>query len=98
MAIQSFGDPITRDFFEQGSLPSKGCGWKSVRNVAARKLDMLEAAATLNDLRSPPGNRLHPLGGDLQGSYSIRVNDQWRVTFRWGADGPEEVTIVDYHH
>lgn len=97
MAIQSFGDDVTREFFEHGNLPSKGCGWKSVSNVAARKLDMVEAAHKLEDLRSPPGNRLHALSGDLEGSYSIRINDQWRILFEWGSQGPENVTIVDYH-
>jgi len=58
---------------------------------------MLDAAATLGFLRSPPGNRLEPLKGDRRGRYSIRVNDQYRICFRWTADGPEDVEIVDYH-
>ena len=63
--------------------------------MATRKLTQLEAAATLEFLRSPPGNRI--VKGDRQGQYSIRVNDQWRICFRWTAAGPEDVEIVDYH-
>jgi proteic killer suppression protein len=58
---------------------------------------MLDYAATLNDLSSPPGNRLEALRGDLKGLHSIRVNDQWRIVFRWTPDGPDEVDIRDYH-
>ena len=65
--------------------------------MATRKLTQLEAAATLEFLRSPPGNHLEALKGDRQGQYSIRVNDQWRICFRWTAAGPEDVEIVDYH-
>jgi proteic killer suppression protein len=62
-----------------------------------RKLKMVDAAARLEDLRVPPGNRLERLKGDRKGRHSIRVNDQWRVCFRWEADGPHGVEIVDYH-
>ena len=58
---------------------------------------MLDAATDLNDLRSPPGNRLEALGGDLEGLYSIRINDQWRIVFRWTPNGPTEVRVIDYH-
>lgn len=58
---------------------------------------MLDAATELGDLRSPPGNRLEALSGDRQGQHSIRINDQFRICFRWGAKGPENVEIVDYH-
>jgi proteic killer suppression protein len=57
----------------------------------------LDAADTLDDLRVPPGNRLEKLHGDLAGTYSIRINDRWRICFRWTAAGPEGVEIVDYH-
>jgi proteic killer suppression protein len=60
-------------------------------------LDMLAAAVDLKDLRSPPGNRLEVLRGDLQGLHSIRINDQWRIVFRSTSNGPAEVRIVDYH-
>jgi proteic killer suppression protein len=66
-------------------------------NVAARKLAMLDAAQTLEFLRSPPGNRLEALRGDRKGQYSIRINDQFRICFRWAGDGPTAVEIVDYH-
>lgn len=58
---------------------------------------MLEAATALYDLRSPPGNRLEALDGDRRGQHSIRINGQWRICFVWGANGPENVEIVDYH-
>ena len=68
-----------------------------LRRAALRKLDMLNAAAALQDLRSPPGNRLETLRGSLEGQHSIRLNDQWRIVFRWSDAGPAEVSIVDYH-
>lgn len=65
--------------------------------VAVRKVAMLQAAAVLGDLRVPPGNRLEALTGDRCGQHSIRINDQWRICFRWTQSGPEDVEIVDYH-
>jgi proteic killer suppression protein len=65
--------------------------------VARRKLRQLEIATCLDDLRVPPGNRLEALKGKRAGQYSIRVNDRWRVCFRWTDSGAEEVEIVDYH-
>lgn len=64
--------------------------------VAQRKLQMLDTAAALGDLRSPPGNQLEALKDDRKGQHSIRINDQWRLVFRWN-DGAEQVEIVDYH-
>lgn len=64
---------------------------------AQRKLTMLQYAKTLDDLRSPPGNRLERLQGDRSGQHSIRINDQWRICFRWSQAGPTDVEIVDYH-
>lgn len=64
---------------------------------ALRKLVILDAADILEDLRVPPGNRLEKLRGDREGQYGIRVDDQWRICFRWTDAGPEEVEIVDYH-
>ncbi|NTW29531.1 MAG: excinuclease ABC subunit A [Coriobacteriia bacterium] len=66
-------------------------------SVARRKLRQLEIAGQLDDLRVPPGNRLEALKGDRAGQHSIRINDQYRVCFRWTAAGPEDVEIVDYH-
>ena len=71
--------------------------WRSIEDVILRKLDMLDAATGVDDLRSPPGNRLEALKGDRRGQFSIRVNRQWRVCFRWTPDGPEAVEIADYH-
>lgn len=69
----------------------------NVMPVAQRKLTMLDAAATLDDLRSPPGNRLEALKGDRAGQHSIRVNDQWRFCFVWTDAGPKNVEFTDYH-
>jgi len=68
-----------------------------IETVAMRKLAMLNRAARLDDLRVPPGNRLEALKGDRAGEYSIRINDQFRVCFRWTEQGPEDVQITDYH-
>jgi proteic killer suppression protein len=65
--------------------------------TALRKLRLLNQARVLSDLRAPPGNRLEALKGDRRGRYSIRVNDQWRICFRWLEGGPADVEIVDYH-
>ena len=69
----------------------------SFERVARRKLRQLEIAGRLDDLRVPPGNRLEALKGDRKGQHSIRINDQYRVCFRWTGAGPAEVEIVDYH-
>lgn len=68
-----------------------------IQRVALRKLIQLNAAAELNDLKAPPGNRLEALKGNRKGSYSIRINDQWRICFLWTPQGPDKVEIVDYH-
>jgi toxin HigB-1 len=75
---------------------AKGFPAELVR-VAQHKLKMLADAAALHDLRSPPGNRLEALKGDRKGEYSIRINDQWRVCFKWTVAGAEDVEICDYH-
>jgi proteic killer suppression protein len=69
----------------------------NIATVARRKLRQLEIAARLDDLRVPPGNRLEALKGDRAGQHSIRIEDQFRVCFRWTAAGAEDVEIVDYH-
>ncbi len=69
----------------------------NIADVARRKLRQLEIAGRLEDLRVPPGNRLEKLRGERVGQYSIRINDQWRVCFRWTQAGAEDVEIVDYH-
>ena len=70
---------------------------QDIQRVAERKLIMLHKAATLNDLRIPPSNRLEALKGNRKGQHSIRINDQWRICFEWREDGVYEVEIVDYH-
>jgi len=96
VAIRSFARAEVEVFFLDGRVPRRA-GWASVTAIVARKLDMVHYAHVLSDLRVPPGNRLEPLRGDLAGLHSIRVNDQWRVIFRWTEQGPEDVDIVDYH-
>lgn len=96
MAIQGFVDPAVRSLFREGRIP-RGAGWSGLARVVARKLDLLDYAGVLLDLASPPGNRLEALRGTLAGRNSIRVNDQWRILFRWTDNGPTEVEIRDYH-
>jgi toxin HigB-1 len=72
-------------------------GFGSIEKVARRKLELLEAATTLEFLRIPPGNRLEALKGDRVGQYSIRINAQFRICFRWTGEHAEDVEIVDYH-
>lgn len=95
--IVSFGDSATEALFHgQRSARTRRIPpdtWKA----ALRKLDMLNAAHELLDLRVPPGNRLEALHGDRKGFHSIRVNDQWRIVFRWTPVGPERVSLIDYH-
>jgi proteic killer suppression protein len=92
--IRTFADAATEAFFTRGTCPAQ---WRTFAKVARRKLDMLDAAVRLQNLRSPPGNRLEALKGARRGQWSIRINDQWRVCFRWTVEGPADVEIVDYH-
>ena len=92
--IRSFKDCVTEAVFH-GRCP-KGFP-ADIFSVARRKLGMLDAAVSLKSLSVPPANRLEALKGDRKGQYSIRINNQWRVCFRWTASGPEDVEIVDYH-
>lgn len=96
--IQSFRDQGTEDIFE--GLDSKASRKKyppALWKVAARKLDQLDSVVYLQELRIPPGNRLETLWGDRIGQFSIRINEQYRVCFRWTENGPANVEIVDYH-
>ena len=97
MPIVSFGDQATADLFHGRRTKQSRRIPQQIHGVALRKLDMLNAAHTLSDLKSPPSNRLEELKGDLAGHYSIRVNDQFRVVFRWTMEGATEVRIIDYH-
>lgn len=91
--IRSFGDSDTAALFA-GRCPRR---WLAIRTVAERKLAQLDAAADLSFLRAPPGNHLERLKGDRAGRWSIRINDQWRICFRWEDGDATDVEIVDYH-
>jgi proteic killer suppression protein len=93
MAIKSFRCKDSQRLFER--LPSRR--FKFIEAIARRKLELVHAATDLRFLRVPPGNRLEALKGDRQGQYSIRINDQFRVCFRWTGTDAEDVEIVDYH-
>jgi proteic killer suppression protein len=92
--IRSFRNRDTERLFDR--RPTKRLG-PDVQRIALRKLRMLDAAASVEDLRVPPGNRLERLKGDRAGQYSIRINDQWRTCFRWSDGDAHDVEIVDYH-
>ncbi len=91
--IKSFRSADAQALFETGRCKR----FSGIANIAIRKLAQLDAAHTLEFLRSPPGNHLEALKGKRKGQYSIRVNDQFRVCFRWTKEGPADVEIVDYH-
>lgn len=91
--IQNFKDADTFELFVQRDNRR----WRNIKDVALRKLDQMEAAVNLTDLRVPPGNRLEPLTGNRRGQHSIRINDQFRICFAWEEDGAHNVEIVDYH-
>ena len=96
--IRSFKTQAAEDVFDGKSSKAarKACPvqiWK----IAARKLELLDSACALDDLRIPPGNRLEALQGNRRGQYSIRINEQYRICFLWTDEGPGQVEIVDYH-
>ncbi len=95
--IASFGDRSTEAVFHGHPVNRIRRFPSDMVQVAVRKLDMLNAARALGDLRSPPGNRLERLRGELAGFHSIRVNDQWRLVFRWVGADAHDVRLVDYH-
>ena len=95
--IASFGDKGTEALFNGGPRKAFKLFPPDILASALRKLDMLNAAPTLGDLASPPGNRLEALSGDLAGFHSIRINDQWRIIFRWQGSEAFEVQVTDYH-
>lgn len=95
--IASFGDEATADLFH-GHESKRLRQWDlAVRRAAFRKLDMLNYPAKLSDMQVPPGNRLEALKGKLAGHHSVRVNDQWRIVFRWKDGAAHEVKLTDYH-
>ena len=92
--IRTFADKDTQSVFNRERVR----GWSTaLQRLSLRKLLILDAAEELADLRIPPGNRLEKLSGDRAGQYSIRINDQWRVCFRWSDGDADDVEIVDYH-
>ena len=95
--IESFGDSATEDIFHRKNTGRVRRFPAAIVSSATRKLDMLEAAHDLRNLSVLPGNRLEILRGNLKGFYSIRVNDQWRVVFRWSDGSAEDVSLTDYH-
>jgi proteic killer suppression protein len=93
LVIRSFGDRRTQELFDDLIVRD----FHGISRVAKRKLELINAAARLDDLRVPPANRLEKLRSDLEGFYAIRINDQWRVIFRWIDGDAYDVRIVDYH-
>jgi proteic killer suppression protein len=91
--IASFGDKRTLALFHNRRVPA----FQAIGRRAKLKLEAIAAATVLDDLRTPPSNRLEPLRGNLAGYHSIRINDQWRVIFRWHDGDAYDVSIVDYH-
>ena len=95
--IESFGNALAEGLFDDKNSKATKAFPPELRRVARRKLQYLHEAADLGDLKSPPGNRLEGLKGDRKGFHSIRINDQWRVVFRWSGGNAFDVQIVDYH-
>ena len=93
VVIQGFSDKEAQRLWEKRSAPKFG----ATQKAALRKLSMVDAAHTIQDLRSPPANRLEKLSGNRKGQHSIRINDQWRICFTWTDAGPTGVEITDYH-
>lgn len=96
--IRSFGSDATQDVFDGiNSKKARESINPRLFSIARRKLDLINAAMDLNDLKVPPSNHLEALKGNLKGKYSIRINLQYRIIFRWTIQGAEEVEILDYH-
>lgn len=96
--IRSFRNRGTEDlFYGRSTKAARKTVPRSLWGTISRKLDAIDSAATLKDLRIPPGNRLEALKGDRAGQHSIRINRQYRICFQWTEAGPEDVEVVDYH-
>ena len=95
--IISFGDRVTEDLYHNRPTSRARRFPPDIVHLALVKLDMLNGASVVLDLRTPPENRLGTLKGDLKGFYSIRVNDQWRIVFRWEGNNARDVRLMDYH-
>jgi proteic killer suppression protein len=96
--IRSFGNRLAEDLFDDRNTKATRSFPRELRRIGRRKLLYLHDAGELIDLRVPPGNRLEALKGGLKGYYSIRINDQWRLVFKWDNGSSQDVQIVDYHH
>ena len=96
--IVSFKDKASEDIFNgvASKQARKACP-QSLWSVAARKLDQLDSVTALDELKVPPGNRFEALSGNRSGEYSIRINQQYRICFKWGENGPLDVGVTDYH-
>lgn len=98
MVIRGFHDQATEDLFDgRNTKAARKTLPRTLWRVAARKLDALDQAEILDDLRVPPGNRLEGLRGGRRAQHSIRINDQYRICFQWTESGPVDVEVVDYH-
>jgi proteic killer suppression protein len=95
--IVSFGDRATEDLYHNRPTGRARRFPRDIVDIALVKMDLLNGAAAVLDLRSPPGNRLETLKGDLKGYHSIRINEQWRLVFRWEDNNAHEVRLIDYH-
>jgi len=96
--IQSFLDQASEDIFNGiNSRFARAACPQGLWRIAARKLDQLDSVSLLEELSAPPGNRLAALTGTRRGQYSIRINQQYRICFRWGRTGPFDVVVTDYH-
>ncbi|HUR43309.1 MAG TPA: type II toxin-antitoxin system RelE/ParE family toxin [Aestuariivirga sp.] len=91
--IKSFRSTETETLFRLGHVRK----WANIERAALRKLVQLDLAQVIGDMRAPPGNRLEALSGNRKGQWSVRINDQFRICFRWTSEGPTDVEIVDYH-
>lgn len=98
LMIVSFKNQAAEDLFNgvSSKLARKAC-LQNIWEVAVRKLEQLDSVITLNDLKVPPGNRLEPLLGSRSGEFSIRINEQYRICFKWSNNGPLDVEVTDYH-
>ena len=94
MAILNFKNEQDEEFFYTKNLPLKGVKWDNLKKIVLRKLDAIKEATDIKDLRAMPGNHLKKLQNSF---YSIRINNQWRIIFKWTPEGAEDVEITDYH-
>jgi len=96
--IREFANAGTEDIFNgKNSRPARQVCPRDLWRIAARKLDQLDSADTLDDLKVPPGNHLEALSGERKGQFNTRINEKYRICFKWKSEGPTNVEILDYH-